>query len=83
MQVYLPEVRLRAGILNITSQYITASTTQLYQFIGQCRSRDILSLIIEETHGVWRRYKLIKQNTECKGFTYPNAYTYIPPQVFK
>ena len=52
MQVYLPEVRLRAGILNITSQYITASTTQLYQFIGQCRSRDILSLIIDETHGV-------------------------------
>jgi hypothetical protein len=52
MQVYLPKVRLRAGILKITSQYITASTTQSYQFICQCRSRHTLSLIIEETHGV-------------------------------
>ena len=50
--VYLPEVRLRAEILNITSQYITASTTHLYQFIGQCRSRNTLRLNIEEAHGV-------------------------------
>jgi hypothetical protein len=52
MQVYLQEGGLRTGILNITSQYITASTTHVYQVIGQCRSRHTLSLIIEESHGV-------------------------------
>jgi hypothetical protein len=51
-KVYLQEVRLRAGMLKIASQYITASTIQLHQFIGQCRSRHTLRLIIEETNGV-------------------------------
>jgi hypothetical protein len=29
-------------------EYIIASTSQLYQFIGECRSCHTLSLIIEE-----------------------------------
>ena len=33
-------------------EYIIASTSQLYQFIGECRSRHTLSLIIEDTHVV-------------------------------
>jgi len=60
MPVYLPGRTLTARILNITYkcknvQYITSSTTQLCQFIVQCRSRHTLSLIIEETHVVGTR----------------------------
>ena len=33
-------------------KYIIASTSQLYQFIGECRSRHTLNLIIEDTHVV-------------------------------
>jgi hypothetical protein len=43
---------LSAKILKIASQfkniqYIKDSTTQLYQFVGQCRSRHTLSLNIK------------------------------------
>jgi len=43
-------------------------TTQLYQFIGQCRSRHILGFSIEEIHVVGTRYTLIKQQHRVLGF---------------
>ena len=51
MLLYLLGVKDPSGRLNITSQnkniqYIKASTTQVYQLIGQCRSGHTLSLII-------------------------------------
>ena len=53
MYVYLLGGKDPSGRLNITSQnkniqYSKASTTQVYQLIGQCRSRHTLSLIIWE-----------------------------------
>jgi hypothetical protein len=55
--VYLLGYKDQSGRLNITSQnkniqYIKASTTQVYQLIGQCRSRHTISLIIWEARVV-------------------------------
>jgi hypothetical protein len=55
--VYLLGGNDPSGRLNITSQnkniqYMKAYTTQVYQLIGQCRSRHNLSLIIWEARVV-------------------------------
>ena len=51
--MYLLGCQDQSGKLNIASQnkniqYIKASATQVYQLIGQCRSRHTISLIIWE-----------------------------------
>ena len=51
--VCFPLTPHRRGICLL--EFRIASTTQLYQFIGQCRSCYTLGFIIEETHVVGTR----------------------------